>query len=204
MPGSWPRIAFVASTAGSVMDGVLRTSVVRNAVHSFVADRECPAVDKARAHGVEAVVLPAATNEEFCRDLLEYVVERRIDYLLSFYTQFYTEEIRSSLKDRIINFHPSLLPAFKGMNGFGDGMDYRVKIIGTTVELIKDAMDEGKIVMQTALAVDAALSRTEMRHRIFLQQCRSLIQVVDWIAQDRLEVDGDRVTIRDARFCGPE
>src|SRR5690606_36915485 len=186
------------------MDGVLRTSVVRNAVHSFVADRECPAVDKARAHGVEAVVLPAATNEEFCRDLLEYVVERRIDYILSFYTQFYTEEIRSSLKDRIINFHPSLLPAFKGMNGIGDGMDYRVKIIGTTVELIKDVMDEGKIVMQTALAVDAALSRTEMRHRIFLQQCRSLIQVVDWIAQDRLDVDGDRVTIRDARFCGPE
>lgn len=186
------------------MDRVLETDTVRNAVHSVVAGEESSAIDKARAHGVATSVLPAGTNEEFCSNLLEYVTGHRIDYILSFYTKFYAENIRSALPDRIVNFHPSLLPAFKGMDGFGDGIAYHTKIIGTTVELIKDVMDEGKIVMQTACAVDPTLALEEMRHRIFVQQCKTLVQVVDWIVQDRLEVDGDKVSVRGARFRDPE
>ena len=135
---------------------------------------------------------------------MDYVRKHEIDYILSFYTQFYTDEIRQALRDRIINFHPSLLPAFKGMDGFGDGIDYFTKIIGTTVELIKDVMDEGKIVMQTACAVDRDVPLEEMRDRIFVQQCKTLIQVVDWLMQDRMRVEGDLVKIRGARFTTPE
>ena len=199
-----PSFVFVLSTTGSVMQRVLDTETVRRAVHSAVAVAEGPALVHARAHGVPAVVLPARTNELFCQSLLDYVRKHEIDYILSFYTQFYTDEIRQALRDRIINFHPSLLPAFKGMDGFGDGIDYFTKIIGTTVELIKDVMDEGKIVMQTACAVDRDVPLEEMRDRIFVQQCKTLIQVVDWLMQDRMRVEGDLVKIRGARFTTPE
>lgn len=204
MTAPHPKFIFVLSTAGSVMNLVLETDTVRSAVHSAVATHEGPALEHARAFGVPTVVLGAPNNDAFCAELLEYVRNHDIDYILSFYTDFYTDKIRSALQDRIINFHPSLLPAFKGMDGFGDGLAYHTKIIGTTVELIKDVMDEGKIVMQTACAVDLGVSRDTMRDRIFVQQCKTLIQVVDWIVQDRLTVEGDKVTIRDAQFRDPE
>jgi phosphoribosylglycinamide formyltransferase-1 len=199
-----PKFAFVLSTSGSVMQRVLETGTVLNATHSVIAEQDGPMLEKARAHGLHTSVISAPTNEAFCEKVLDHVREFEIDYILSFYTKFYSDTIRTALKDRIINFHPSLLPAFKGMDGFGDGLAYHTKIIGTTVELIKDVMDEGKIVMQTACAVDTRATREEMRDRIFVQQCKTLIQVVEWIVQGRIEVDGDKVSVRNARFRDPE
>ncbi|TDR57277.1 phosphoribosylglycinamide formyltransferase-1 [Halomonas ventosae] len=195
-----PRFIFVVSTAGSIMNQVLEIASIREVIHSVVADQQCPAIEKARKHGVPVTVFDVASNDEFCDELCKYMDKHDIDYVLSFYTKFYTEKIREKFKDRIINFHPSLLPAFKGMDGFGDGIAYHTKIIGTTVELIKDVMDEGKIVMQSACAVEPGQAKETMRHRIFVQQCKTLIQVVQWIKEDRLTVHGNNVSIRGAFY----
>ncbi len=195
-----PRFVFVVSTSGSVMNQVLASASLRKVVHAVVADRPCPALEKAAAWNVPTVLFGEAEPERFCERLNRYMAEQGIDYILSFYTQFYSRTFREKFQDRIVNFHPSLLPAFKGMDGFGDGMAYHTKIIGTTVELIKDVMDEGKIVMQTACVVDPCLSQTAMRHRIFVQQCKTLLQVVQWIVEDRVRIAGDRVTILGARY----
>lgn len=200
MSGPQPRFVFVVSTSGSVMNQVLSIPTIWSATHSVVADRHCPAIDKARAHDIPVSVFDEESNEAFCARLTDYLVRYEIDYILSFYTQFYAEPLRNMYQDRIINFHPSLLPSFKGMDGFGDGLAYQVKIIGTTVELIKNVMDEGKIVMQTTCAVDPGLDRDALRHRIFTQQCKTLIQVVHWILEGRVLVHGDNVRIRDASY----
>ncbi len=194
------RFIFVVSTSGSVMNQVLGSNFLRGLVHSVVADQSCPALDKARAWGVPTVLFEEAVPERFCARLKRYMDEHAIDYVISFYTQFYSREFREACRDRIVNFHPSLLPAFKGMDGFGDGMAYHTKIIGTTVEFIKDVMDEGKIIMQTACVVDPSLSLRAMRHRIFVQQCKTLLQVVAWLAEDRVRIEGDRVTIMGASY----
>jgi len=200
MSGPQSKFVFVVSTSGSVMNQVLSIPAVRRATHSVIADQACAGVDKARAHGLTAKVFDGASNEAFCARLVDYLAEHSIDYVISFYTQFYALALREQMRDRIINFHPSLLPAFKGMDGFGDGMAHHTKIIGTTVELIKDVMDEGKIVMQTATTVDPHVSHETMRHRIFIHQCKSLIQTVHWILEDRLTVRGDQVIILDAGY----
>lgn len=200
MSGPKVRFVFVVSTSGSVMNQVLSIPQIRGTTHSVVADRYCPAVDKARKHGLPVTVLEEETNEAFCARLADYLIRHEIDYIISFYTQFYAAPLRSMFQDRIINFHPSLLPSFKGMDGFGDGLSYHVKIIGTTVEMIKDAMDEGKIVMQSTCPVDPDLGPDELRHRIFVQQCKTLIQVVYWLLQGRVSVHGNNVKIRDASY----
>lgn len=194
------RFVFVVSTSGSVMNKVLESPLIRAAVHSAVADRPCEAIEKAKAHGLPVEVFDGETNDGFCARLAEYMKRHRIEFVISFYTRFYARPFRETYRDRIINFHPSLLPAFKGMDGFGDGVAYHTKIIGTTVEFIKDVMDEGKIIMQTACAVNPQVGIAAMRHRIFVQQCRSLIQVVQWIMQDRVKVTGDQVVIAGASY----
>ena len=194
------RFIFVVSTSGSVMNQVLASDCLRAVVHSVVADRPCQAVAEAQAWGLPVTLFEEGSPETFCSRLARYMEEHHIDYVISFYTQFYSTAFRDAYRDRIINFHPSLLPAFKGMDGFGDGVAYHTKIIGTTVEFIKDVMDEGKIIMQTACTVDPRLSRAALRHRIFVQQCKTLLQVVKWLIEDRVRVDDDQVTIVEAGY----
>ena len=195
MGGTGSRFVFVVSTLGSVMNQVLESRFLRSVMHSVVADQPCLAVDKVTTHGLPVMVFEEGSNDAFCARLACYLEENKVDYIVSFYTQFYAKSLREAYQDRIINFHPSLLPAFKGMDGFGDGVTYHSKIIGTTVEFIKDVMDEGKIIMQTACAVNPNLDRSVLRHRIFVQQCKTLLQVVRWIVEDRVKVNGDEVTI---------
>lgn len=204
MRGHDKRFIFVVSTSGSVMNQVLESSFLRGVVHSVVADQPGQAVEKAQAWGLPVALFEERSPEAFCSRLNQYMEEHNIDYVISFYTQFYSKAFRDAYRDRIINFHPSLLPAFKGMDGFGDGIAYHTKIIGTTVEFIKDVMDEGKIIMQTACTVNPNHEFAAMRHRIFIQQCKTLLQVVKWIVEDRVRVSGDKVTIAGASYHDAE
>lgn len=199
-----PKFVFVISTAGSVMKEVLKQSSLRSRIHSIVVEDGAPYAETWNGHGIPEVHMKPGSNDEFCDRLLEYLRDNAIDYILSFYTQFYSRRLRARYTDRIVNFHPSLLPAFKGMDGFGDGIRYHAKLIGTTVELIKDVMDEGKIVMQTVFPADPGKSLDELRHLLFVQQCKTLLQTVEWIAANRLAVEGDKVTISDAEFSDLE
>lgn len=199
-----PTFAFFLSTPGAVMGEVLKTRTVREATRAVIATEDGQALATARSHEIEAIAITAPTNEDVCSRLLDTIRTRKIGYILSFYTRFYAASIRDEMRDRIINFHPSLLPAFKGMDGFSDALAYDVKVAGSTVELITDVMDEGKIVMQAAYPVDPYASRAALRDRLFTQQCKTLIQVVDWIRHDRLRVDGTRIDILNARIDGTD
>lgn len=198
------RFAFVSSSAGSIMDQVLHNAVVRGLTHALVCDRLCRAVDRARAHGLAVEVIAEPDPEAFGGRLVDFLRMLRIDYVFSFYTRFYSAAVRDAYRDRLLNFHPSLLPAFKGMDGFGDGVRYGVRFLGSTVELIDEAMDEGKIVMQTLFPCDPAAPEAVLRHRLFVQQCKSLLQVARWLIEGRVQVTGKQVTVVGARFDNPE
>jgi phosphoribosylglycinamide formyltransferase-1 len=198
------RFGLVASTAGGVLNEALKCASFRRHVHSLIVDCECPAIDRAAEHRVPVQRFLHDDPQVFCQHLLDYCRANAIDYLFTFYTKFYSKAFRDAYQDRIINFHPSILPAFKGMDGFGDQMAYHVRFIGATVEFIDQAMDEGKIIMQHLFPRDPALPAAAVRHRLFVQQCRSMVQVARWLCEDRIEVDGRRVTVKGARFDDPE
>lgn len=80
----------------------------------------------------------------------------------------------------MINFHPSILPACPGMDGFGDTLKSGALFIGSTVHFIDEGMDTGKPILQAAFPRNPGESITKLRHRVFLQQVISLLQVVDW------------------------
>ena len=127
-----------------------------------------------------------------------------IDYVISYYTNFYSKQLRDAYLDRILNVHPSILPAFKGMDGFGDNVLYHAKLVGNTVEFIADVMDEGKIIMQTAYPYATTVPLAVVGHRVFVQQCKALLQVTKWLTEGRVVVAGRCVSIAGATFDGPE
>jgi phosphoribosylglycinamide formyltransferase 1 len=182
------------------MNECLRHSFFRSLIHSLVCDQPCGAASKAQAHGVDAIIFPEPSPERFCERLLDYLKENKIDYVFSFYTRFYSERIRREFPDRIINLHPTLLPAFKGNDAWEYVNAYGVRFVGSTVEFIHERMDEGKIILQTACPWDANRPSSFTRHRIFVQQCKSLLQVAHWLGEGRISTDGCRVLVTGARF----
>ena len=194
------RFGIVVSTAGSVMNEVLKNEFFRSRVQLVVVDRHGPAYEKALDHGLPAKVVSEPHADRFCDELLALFRAYAIDYVFSFYTEFFSADFRKEFEDRILNFHPSLLPSFKGADGFGDTLAYHSRFAGNTVELIADVMDEGKIVMQTVCAVDTGVPAEMTRHTVFVHQCRALLQSARWLQEGRITVDGHQVTVAGARF----
>lgn len=186
------------------MNQLLTNEFLKRHVHSVVADRKCDALMKAATHGVPTQVFDEQSPDIFCEWLAQHVQSNDIDYILSFYTHFYSKQFRDRFKDQIVNSHPSLLPAFKGMTGFEDGIDYHCKVVGSTIELIKDVMDEGAIVAQAACPVDLNQDTSVTRHRVFVQQCKTMLQTVKWIVDDRIRINGAQVLIDGAKYDSAE
>ena len=186
------------------MNQLLHNPFFKSRVHAVVSDRECPAITKADLHGVCTVIIPDRDKEKFSGNVLRYLKSQGADYLISFYSKLFVGELLHEYRDRIVNLHPSLLPSFKGLHAFDDAIAYGVQYVGSTIHFIDEKMDEGKIIQQTACRVDKSRPVAWTRHRIFEQQCRSLLQVVKWLDDDRILVEENRVTVRDATFGDAE
>lgn len=98
-------------------------------------------------------------------------------------------------RDRMINIHPSLLPAFKGLNPQQQALDAGVKLSGCTVHYVRHGMDEGPIIAQTAVPVLADDDAETLADRILVQEHALLPLIVKLIAEDRVSIENDRARI---------
>lgn len=86
---------------------------------------------------------------------LEYLLEYNIDYVFCFGDKILKGDILRFYKNKIINFHPSLLPSFKGLNAIDKALNSNVKILGNTAHFIDEGVDSGPIIMQSLINRDA-------------------------------------------------
>jgi phosphoribosylglycinamide formyltransferase 1 len=111
--------------------------------------------------------------------------------------------ILETFQDRIVNIHPSILPAFTGMAGWDQAMAAGARFIGSTLHLIDERLDAGMVIGQTSRPLDPTADRDEVRHALFEQQVRLVVQVVRWIDQERLIVVDGRVVVHGASYDDP-
>jgi phosphoribosylglycinamide formyltransferase 1 len=173
------RIVWVGSTGGAVLSQLLPLPEVQAATLEVVSDRPCGFLDVARRFSTPAVLLPATSGSAFSALLHERHANRRDVLFVSFYTRLFNGEFLQAQAGRILNFHPSLLPAFKGMRGFEDTWASGATEMGSTVHWVDAGMDTGPIFMQQALPIDRSQPMAQARHQLFLlqvQQAQALVQ----------------------------
>ncbi len=195
------KIAVIASTGGSVLNAVLAVSYVKERVAVVLSDRECGAIDIAKKWGIASHVISTNCSLEFSNCLNSYVIENGIDIAVSFYTKLFKGGFVSQMSGRLVNLHPSILPACPGMDGFGDTIKSRSKFIGATLHLVDDGTDTGCPIIQSAIPYNPKKSLEENRHLVFISQCKMLIQYIKWYEDGRVvRLSGDDVFIKDSRF----
>lgn len=98
--------------------------------------------------------------------------------------------------DRLINIHPSLLPAFKGMHVQRQALDAGVRVSGCTAHLVTPDLDSGPIIAQAAVPVLAGDTEESLSVRILRQEHRLYPLVVRWFAEGRVSISGGKVTVQ--------
>ncbi|WP_428681858.1 phosphoribosylglycinamide formyltransferase [Reyranella sp.] len=97
--------------------------------------------------------------------------------------------------DRLINIHPSLLPAFKGLHVQRQALEAGVRVSGCTAHLVTPDLDSGPIIAQAAVPVLAGDTEETLSARILRQEHRLYPLVVRWFGEGRIAIDGDRITV---------
>jgi len=194
------KFTIVASTGGSVMNELFKNSFFKTHIFSVVSDRDCLALSIAQKKGIKTQVYLEKSKDKFSDYLNTYLQENNIDYIISFYTKLFTGELLYSYKYKIINLHPSILPAFKGLNSFRDTIQYGTKYVGSTIHFIDEQMDEGKIIIQTVYPINPHFNIDLIRHKIFQHQSKSLLQVVKWLTEERIIIINNQVIVKNAQY----
>ncbi|MHB1127565.1 MAG: phosphoribosylglycinamide formyltransferase [Bacillota bacterium] len=158
------------------------------------------ALERARSHGIDARFI----NSKEYRDKAEY--ERQIAnclqsygvelVALAGYMRLLTTELINAFPGRIVNIHPSLLPAFPGLEAQRRALEYGVKYSGCTVHFVELGMDTGPIIAQAVVAVEEGDTAETLAERILVCEHQIYPRVLRWIAEGRVQLDGRRVHIK--------
>jgi phosphoribosylglycinamide formyltransferase-1 len=156
------RVGVLASGEGTTLQALL------DGVHGVDADvvavgadkPEAPALARARAAGVPTRVFPRADHpDRAARDeaISAWLREEGVELVvLAGYMALLSPGFTAAWSGRLINVHPSLLPAFPGIRAIEQALDYGVKVFGVTVHLVDDGVDTGQILGQCAVDLPSA------------------------------------------------
>ena len=134
----------------------------------------------------------AATIDRYAPDLV----------VLAGFMRILTPGFVEHYSGRLINIHPSLLPAFPGLHTHQRALDEGVRIHGCTVHFVTADLDHGPIVAQAAVAVRPGDSESALATRVLAEEHRIYPQVVRWFAEDRLRLHDGRVEVDTAAYDG--
>ena len=158
------RLAVLASGTGTNLHAILDTVHGHEGIEVVAVagdEPEAPALERARSAGVEVGVFEEGAHaDRRTRDaaMAAWLAERDVGLVvLAGYMRLLSEAFLSRFPDRVINVHPALLPAFRGLDAIQQALDYGVKVFGVTVHFVDVGIDTGPVILQRAIELpDAA------------------------------------------------
>lgn len=188
---------YLTNSRGRHLEQILRFSDVRDFIHSVVVDRECGSVDVAAQNGIAVKILSSNDNQKLSDQIAQYCSESSIDFVLSSFTRLLSGSILQSLESQMFNMHPSLLPAFPGLNTFNRSLESGTLFLGSTIHVIDETVDGGPIVCQCAIQ---SRGNIPARHRLFLSECKMLVQFLRWLKAGRVLIENRTVKLQGGRY----
>ncbi|MCL2468656.1 MAG: phosphoribosylglycinamide formyltransferase [Alphaproteobacteria bacterium] len=202
------NVAILISGRGSNMQALVRESQKENAPFRVVCvlsnKADAAGLAWAQEQGIHTVVVP---HKDFNKDrqAFEQVINEKLQecgaqlVCLAGFMRLLTPWFVQQWRDRFINIHPSLLPAFPGLDVQQKAIDYGAKLSGCTVHFVREEMDHGPIIAQAAVPVLPEDTAETLAARILKCEHQIYPQAVNWIAQNRVSIINEKVFIADAK-----
>jgi phosphoribosylglycinamide formyltransferase-1 len=161
---------------------------------------EAGGLAKARELGLphQVVISKGRKREEHDADLIACLKAHRVDMVcLAGYMRLLSPEFVAAFPNRILNIHPSLLPAFTGLEAQEQAFDYGVKVAGCTVHLVDEHLDHGAIVLQRAIPVLETDDAHSLAGRILAEEHLAYTEAIALVVSGEYEMRGRRFVKRD-------
>lgn len=197
------RIGVLLSGRGSnleaLADSMAAGRIPDAEISIVVANRPgAPGIDKARARGIRAQVIPSSGLEREAYDKLAVAAlrENRVELVcLAGYMRLLSPYFVASFPNRILNIHPSLLPAFPGLESQRQALEHGVKFTGCTVHFVDENLDAGPIIVQAVVPVNDSDTVETLAERVLREEHRIYAEAVRIVLEGRYRIEGRRVLI---------
>lgn len=156
-------------------------------------------LEKARRRRLKTLVIPSrgVPREEYDRSLVFELRRHRVDLVcLAGFMRILSPVFVRSFPNRILNIHPSLLPAFPGLHPQRQALEYGVRFSGCTVHLVDEGVDSGPILSQAAVPVLESDDEESLAARILAEEHRLYPQAIGMLVRGELRLEGRRVVRR--------
>jgi phosphoribosylglycinamide formyltransferase-1 len=195
-----PRLGVLISGRGSnlqaIIDAVSQGSL-KAALAVVVSNRsDAPGLVRAREAGIEALYLSPEEHpgrEAYDLAVAEALLKRGVVLVcLAGYMRLVSAPLLDAFPNRVINIHPSLLPAFPGLHAQQQALDHGVRVSGATVHLVNGQLDAGPIILQAAVPVLDDDTAETLAARILVEEHRLYPEAIRIVLEGRWHVDGRR------------
>ncbi len=157
-------------------------------------------LERARAFGIETATIDHRGFPD--RAAFDAAVTARLEaagvelVCLAGFMRLFTAGFVEHWRDRLLNIHPSLLPAFRGLNTHERALAAGVRLHGCTVHFVRPELDDGPIVMQSAVPVQPGDTAERLATRVLAQEHRIYPAALRMVAEGAVRVEGERVVYR--------
>ena len=201
MPSEKFKLAVLVSGRGSnlqaIIDSIEKNSLAAeiSLIMSNVSDAY--ALQRGKKHGLESIFLDPksfSTRDDYEKQMIELLQTKSIDLVcLAGFMRILGKKFIEAFSGKIINIHPSLLPAFPGLNVQEKALQHGVRFSGCTVHFVNEEVDGGAIISQAVVPILDADDTQSLSDRILEQEHIIYPEAIRLIIEDRLEFSGRRV-----------
>ena len=198
------KIAVLVSGNGSnlqaIIDSIEKGHIKNAAINVVISNKaNAYALERAKNHGINTVFLDPGEYDKdgYDRAILNVLNQYNTDLLLlAGYFRLLGNEIIELYRNRIMNIHPSLLPAFKGLHAQKQAFEYGVKVAGCTVHFVDEGLDSGPIILQRCVPVLPGDTEENLTARILEQEHIIYPEAVRLFTEGKLKIEGRNVVTR--------
>jgi phosphoribosylglycinamide formyltransferase-1 len=168
---------------------------------------EAPGIEVARRRGLKALVIPSKgkPREEHDREVVGALRQHQVELVcLAGYMRLLSPWFVQQFAQRVLNIHPSLLPAFPGLEAQQQAFDYGAKLSGCTVHFVDEHLDHGPILVQRAVPVLEGDDAHALADRILAQEHQAYSEAIRLVLEGHWEIVGRRVVVREPQPRGAE
>jgi phosphoribosylglycinamide formyltransferase-1 len=192
------RIVVLASGSGTNLQAILDSLHGRGGIEVVGVGSDKPdarALERAREAGVEVgVFLRNEYADREARDAAmgDWIESRRADLVaLAGYMQLLSGPFVARFRDRIVNVHPALLPAFPGLDAIGQALAAGVEVTGVSVHFVDEGVDTGPVLLQREVAVPAGRDRAALEEAIHATEHELFPEAIRMIAAGRVRIEAN-------------
>lgn len=199
------NIGILCSGRGSNLQAIIdacEKGVIPGNVVIVISDKaDAHALERAKKHNIEAKHISPkqfSSKEEYEKQVLEALDKRKVNLVcLAGYMRIVGPTLVRHFSGRMMNIHPALLPAFPGLHGQKQALDYGVKMTGCTVHFVDEGCDTGPVILQQAVPVLGSDNEDTLSMRILEQEHKLYPKAIKLFAEGKLKIEGRKVVVKE-------